>query len=405
MTRLLAPVLFIFGWLAGLGILPAAAPAASSPAAGERATAAPDAAAVERVLAKLERLTGVSRKRPVAARTMNKAEIETLVLRKLGEDYTEAEIREETLILETLGLVPAGTDLKRLVADLYTEQLGGYYDPDDGTYVMADWIEPALQEAVMAHELVHALQDQSGGISALQAQVRHDDDAALALMALLEGTATLAMLAYMTDAPVEQVAAIPGIAAMMRTAARQSQGQAAVFARAPAFLQAAMLFPYLEGTDFVCRLMETRTFAQTLRLVEHPPATTEQILRPEKYLATPPEGGRPLALDESCWREMGRPAGQPRHWGQFQLAEFLKRGLPEADAVGAARGWGGDALVLVERSDGRPPLVLWLIAWDVPADADRFQAVLAAWSADAPRLVATRTAPDAVLLRIGDGPP
>ena len=405
MARLLTPVLCFFGWLAGLGILPAAAPAASSPAAGERATAAPDAAAVERVLAKLERLTGVSRKRPVAARTMSKAEIETLVLRKLGEDYTEAEIREETLILETLGLVPAGTDLKRLVADLYPEQMGGYYDPADGTYVMADWIEPALQEAVMAHELVHALQDQSGGISALQAQVRHDDDAALALMALLEGTATLAMLAYMTDAPVEQVAAIPGIAAMMRTAARQSQGQAAVFARAPAFLQAAMLFPYLEGTDFVCRLMETRTFAQTLRLVEHPPATTEQILRPEKYLATPRGGGRPGGRDDGCWGGGGRPAGRSRHWGQCQRAELLKRGLPEADAVGAARGWGGDALVLVERSDGRPPLVLWLIAWDVPADADRFQAVLAAWSADAPRLVATRTAPDAVLLRIGEGPP
>lgn len=405
MVRLLTPLLFVFGWLAGLGILPAAAPAVSPPADGEPATATPDAATVERVLAKLERLTGVSRKRPVAARTMSRAEIETLVLRKLGADYTEAEIREETLILETLGLVPAGTDLKRLVADLYTEQLGGYYDPDSGAYVMADWIEPVLQEAVMAHELVHALQDQYGGIGALQARVRHDDDAALALMGLLEGTATIAMLAYMTDTPVEQVAAIPGIAAMMRTAARQSQGQAAVFARAPAFLQAAMLFPYLEGTDFACRLMETRTFAQTLRLVEHPPATTEQILRPEMYLATPPECGRLLALDESFWHEMGRPTGLPRHWGQFQLAEFLKRGLPDADAAGAARGWGGDVLVLVERSDGRPPLVLWLIAWDAPADADRFQAALAAWPADAPRLVATRTAPDAVLLRIGGGPP
>jgi len=407
MIRLLIPMLWIISWLAGLGILPSAAPAVPPPAAGEQATAvvAPDAAAVERVLAKLERLTGVSRKRPVAARTMNKAEIEALVLRKLGEDYTEAEIRDETLILETLGLVPFGTDLKRLVADLYTEQLGGYYDPDSGAYVLADWIEPALQEAVMAHELVHALQDQYGGIGALQARVRHDDDAALALMALLEGTATIAMLAYMTDTPVEQVAAIPGIAAMMRTAARQSQGQTAVFARAPAFLQAAMLFPYLEGTDFVCRLMATRTFAQTLRLVEHPPATTEQILRPDKFLATPPESGRSLALDETHWRELGRPTGRFRRWGQFQLAEFLKRGLPEADAVGSARGWGGDTLVLVERSDGRPPLVLWLIAWDVPADADRFQAALAAWSADAPRLVATRTAPDAVLLRIGDGPP
>lgn len=405
MVRLLAPLLCVCGWLAGQEILPVAAPAVSSPAAGEQATAAPDAPAVERVLAKLERLTGVSRKRPVAARTMSRAEVETLVLRKLGEDYTEAEVREETLILETLGLVPVGTDLKHLVADLYTEQLGGYYDPDSGAYVMADWIAPDLQEAVMAHELVHALQDQYGGIGALQARVRHDDDAALALMALLEGTATIAMLAYMTDTPVEQVAAIPGIAAMMRTAARQSQAQAAVFARAPAFLQAAMLFPYLEGTDFICRLMETRTFAQTLRLVEHPPATTEQILRPEKFLLTAPECGRPLTLDETHWRELGRPAGQSRRWGQFQLAEFLKRGLPEADAVGAARGWGGDALALVERSDGRPPLVLWLIAWDVPADADRFQAALAAWSADAPRLVATRTAPDAVLLRIGDGLP
>jgi hypothetical protein len=390
-------VLFCLSWIWSIP----SARAADGAQAPVTAAGAPDGAAVERVMAKLERLTGVARRKPVAARTMDRAAIQALVLRQLEADYTDAEIREETLILQTLGLLPAGTDLKRLVTELYTEQLGGFYDPDSGTYVMADWIDPSLQEAVMAHELVHALQDQYGGLGALQDRVRHDDDAALALMALLEGGATTAMLAYMLDTPVEQVAAVPGIAAMMRAAARQPQGPAAVFARAPAFLQAAMLFPYLQGTDFACRLLATRSFAQYLRLVERPPETTEQILHPEKFLAVPPEGARHVAVGETEWREWGAPVGRPRRWGQFQLAEFLKRGLPEADAERAARGWGGDALRLLDRGPERPAMVLWLIAWDSSADADRFLAALGAWAADAPRLTAVRSAPDTVLLRIG----
>src|SRR5437879_12433021 len=41
-----------------------------------------------------------------------------------------------------------------------SEQIAGLYDPKSGEFFIADWINPAEQRVVMAHELTHALQDQ-----------------------------------------------------------------------------------------------------------------------------------------------------------------------------------------------------------------------------------------------------
>ncbi len=44
---------------------------------------------------------------------------------------------------------------------LYKEQVEGWYDAHNKTVYLLDWVEPDIQKPVMAHELVHALQDQS----------------------------------------------------------------------------------------------------------------------------------------------------------------------------------------------------------------------------------------------------
>ena len=41
------------------------------------------------------------------------------------------------------------------------EQVAGYYNVKDQTVYLLDWIEPAAQRAILAHELTHALQDQN----------------------------------------------------------------------------------------------------------------------------------------------------------------------------------------------------------------------------------------------------
>ena len=71
-------------------------------------------------------------------------------------------------------------------------------------------------KTVIAHELTHALADQHYDLDALQKSVKKDDDRSLALSALIEGEATLAMFgAGMDDWDGEQIVALacrkPGV--------------------------------------------------------------------------------------------------------------------------------------------------------------------------------------------------
>ena len=44
---------------------------------------------------------------------------------------------------------------------LLKEQVAGYYDPKTKTVNLLDWLGADQQKPVLAHELTHALQDQS----------------------------------------------------------------------------------------------------------------------------------------------------------------------------------------------------------------------------------------------------
>jgi len=93
--------------------------------------------------------------------------------------------------LSILGLIPADTDLFELYLNLFTEQVLGLYDPEtDQLYVIADRGEfGPLEESTLAHEYVHALQQQHFDIQSLGESAEVDLDASVALSALVEGDA------------------------------------------------------------------------------------------------------------------------------------------------------------------------------------------------------------------------
>ncbi len=88
----------------------------------------------------------------------------------------------------------------------------GYYDPQTKTVNLLDWIEPNQQKPVLAHELTHALQDQSFGlekymkagagdlaISKGTSRLPEDiqtDEASAAHQAVVEGQAMVVLLDY-----------------------------------------------------------------------------------------------------------------------------------------------------------------------------------------------------------------
>ena len=71
------------------------------------------------------------------------------------------------------GLLPRTFDLHSFLIKLLTEQVAGYYDEKTRTMNLLDWNEPEMQRPVMAHELTHALQDQSFNLEKMS---KHDEE-------------------------------------------------------------------------------------------------------------------------------------------------------------------------------------------------------------------------------------
>ena len=129
-----------------------------------------------------------------------------------------------------------------------------------------------LTEMVLAHELTHALEDQRYGLG-IEDQ-GGSDDAALARLALVEGSASELMYAYAERhfTPEETLGGVLGSAF-------------ADTGSLPGFLQAQLVFPYTGGQAFVAALRERAGGRWTLvDLAERtrPPVSTEQVMHPEQ---------------------------------------------------------------------------------------------------------------------------
>ncbi|MEZ4569355.1 MAG: hypothetical protein R2849_03335 [Thermomicrobiales bacterium] len=130
----------------------------------------------------------------------------------------------------------------------------------------------------MAHEIVHALQDQHFDLIAID-DFAVDSDHEAAITALIEGDATLGMTDYMLGYldPLD-------LAALLGESL--TEADTAVLDAAPAYISEGLLFSYDAGQTFATALLTTT--AATARSTKHSttsPASTEQILHPRSTSA------------------------------------------------------------------------------------------------------------------------
>jgi hypothetical protein len=278
-------------------------------------------------------------------------------LSDLDRSYPEERRRADETVLKLLGLIELDVDLRDVSASVFGEGVAGYYDPRSKRLAIVDGggTSGGLGEAVLAHELVHALEDQRFGLAIEEGE---SDDPALARLALVEGTATLVMQGYMLR-HVGFGAALGGLLG----------GGLDTGPTLPPFLQRQLLFPYVDGMTFAQALYDRG--GGTWKLVDlaarvRPPASTEQVLHPEKWIAVEPPLEVPLRVSLGAgWERVA--AGV---WGEWQTRELLG-GDDEA-----AAGWGGDRYELWRRGDAHVLVMRW--AWDTQRDLDEFAAALRA---------------------------
>jgi len=340
-----------------------------------RPPAAEPAAPVATIVSRVERIRGLrfeTRPRPAE---VSPAQAQRDGLEDLDRSYPAAERRADEEVLKLLGLLEPRIDLRDVSASVFGQGVAGYYDPRTKRLRIVRGAQTSnrfLKEITLAHELTHALEDQRFGLDLEDSS--GSDDEALARLALIEGSATAVMLTY-GERHFSAEQTLGGLFASLG----QDTGDL------PPFVEAQLLFPYLTGQRFVERLYATGD--ESWSVVDtadrfRPPASTEQVLHPEKYLAVEQPNRVRLAVRGVLGEGWRRTASGT--WGEWATGELL------ADS-GPAEGWGGDRYELWQQPTGtcQPPcrqrdalVMRW--RWDTRKDAREFETALRAWLPEQP---------------------
>ncbi len=283
------------------------------------------------------------------------------------------------IALKLLGVYPADMDLEALTMEVLEGMVAGFYDPTTDTFFLVEHFPRGGEGYVLSHELTHALDDQYYDLMASTKARLPDTDATLAYRAVVEGSGTNLMAAWLMRHRNEI-----DLGPLMEFARQSVEGLEGV----PTAVWSPLVWTYNGGASFLVRsdsvMVGQTTEADTLDVIqafENPPRSTEQVLHPEKYW-DPEQADEPVVLAF----EIG---DLPRGWEvrmQDTLGE-LTLGLvtapldqrdeeldPMTMAVEhthtASAGWGGDRALLLQKEDAW--LLLSVSRWDSERDAGEF---------------------------------
>jgi hypothetical protein len=317
--------------------------------------------AADQVLAQMSQILDLPIKQPLKKSLRSRDQIRAYLLHEEQGDKDKAQRYADDQSLEAFGLIPKNFPLDSFMIDLLTDQIAGMYDPKAKEFYIADWIPIDDQREVMAHEMTHALEDQSFHIESWIKAARPNDDAELARDSVSEGSAIAAMIDYGLREEHVGVRDLPDISDLIGAGVMGSMSKDPVLAKAPQYIQDSLMFPYLEGAGFSQQFLKAHTGWPDLKLLfENPPVSTQQIMHPSLYF----KNVKPVAVTLPKWKHV-----VPRDWklleenvmGEFGLREVLKQFLGPVRAEAMAPAWAGDRYAVFEdRRTGNTPLVFRL---------------------------------------------
>ncbi|WP_435180371.1 Hvo_1808 family surface protein [Halorussus sp. AFM4] len=263
----------------------------------------------------------------------------------------------------------------------------GYYSPRrDEIVVIAESTEDLrIDELTLAHELMHAWQDQQYNLSGseLQAQLR---DQVNARNGVIEGDASYVETLY-------EAKCNAGWECL--DAPRPSAGQLANIG-----VYLLKYQPYSDGPAFIRMVHETGGWDAVNSLYRRPPASTEQVIHPLKYRNDPVTNVTINDTAAGSWERVNAP-NRPNYGQLGEAAAMMMFVYPYYHSGGQTQivprdewfdynqsggvstfdplnyesdfsaGWDGDRLHAYRNDAGEFGYV-WRLAWDSPQDARQF---------------------------------
>jgi hypothetical protein len=354
-------------------------------------------AAMKEIEADTAEIRGLPFKHAVSYREMDKGDLTKYLEKKFRESATAEELKNRSRSFIAMGLYPKGFDMEKEFLALLQEQVGAFYDhATKGLVTFKDQqLGASFQRVLLAHELVHALQDQHFNFSSYpEMTMKDNDDRQRAFQCLFEGDATF----IMPKAMMKRI----NMATIFQDLQQAMKGQSTErLDKAPPIMRDTLTFPYTAGNEFVTKLYATKNSYEPVNAAfKNLPKSTEQILHPEKFYdpakrddprdikLTPLKSNKWKLIDNNVLGELGirllfatqlPPPPKPAKTDMMsKMTGSMEPSPVSAEGLAAAAGWGGDRYHAYLANDGGTEHVgiWWSTEWDTEEDAVEFSDML-----------------------------
>lgn len=358
----------------------------------------------------IEDLRGLKFKNPVEIGIQNRDELREKMMEEFDKEMSDEKSESMKKVMVKFGLLPKDLELKKFMIDLMTEQIAGFYDPeekslflirgsekketsDDPNDAMMAQLGASQDDIVAVHELTHALQDQNWDLLTMPLEGVQNDDLITAQKALVEGEATYVMYDWLLQQRGMSLDMLPeGIMEQAMGGSGGGMPGMEQMEKAPKIIRESLIFPYMGGLKYIMKTRKSGGGSKT-RVAGEPepeaeggwaaidqiyadlPASTEQILHPEKYAPGNRDYPQAVALPDVAklcgddWKVLDRNVmGELSTDVMFQEIMNVK-GSKTRKASG---GWDGDQYVCFENGKTKEVALVWFTTWDSEEDAREF---------------------------------
>jgi hypothetical protein len=345
---------------------------------------------VDKILGFVSKDSGLPIKHEIKRQLVSRDQVVSYLEKSMAEDKDAQRLRRSELVLKKFGLIPRDFDLQGFLLTLLREQVAGYYDAKTKTVNLLDWLDAEQQRPVLAHELTHALQDQSFDLDKWlkdtdindqkepTAADIEEDEVSEARQAVVEGQATLTLVDYMLEPTGQSLLGSPQIAKALEEGILAGTDDSVQYKNAPIYLKESLTFPYRYGLDFEAELLRSggkqKAFAETFT---NPPRSTRQIMEPKTYLSR--ERLEPMRLPDFDHDFKNYDRFDIGAVGEFDVALLADEYAGGAASHAIYPHWrGGYYYAARPKGDATAPLdVLYVSRWSDAESASKFAAIYA----------------------------
>jgi len=336
---------------------------------------------IEPIAHEVEKLRKLNFEHPVAVKFLTDKAFEKKVAVDKGK-LTAADKRQAKQSqsqLRAVGLIGPDVDLLDATSSLQKSGVLAYYDNATRSItVKGTKLDDVATKVTLAHELTHALQDQHFDLTKLERAAAKTHSSTV-LRTIVEGDAVRIQQDYADTLSKADQAAYEQESSDQSDQARTEASDAGVPEALSVFFEA----PYDLGPLMLDAVIAKEKVVGIDKLFEHRPTSDSAYLTPSTLL----DGSKFRTVSTPKLRKGEKRVGAPDSFGTFALFQVLASRIDPADALKAADGWGGDAMITFRR--GTTTCLRSAFVGRDQGKTDTIGAALQQWAAAMPAGAAT----------------